>query len=503
MPGFQSLPGVSNGIVTSVSCPDSSDCAAVGLYTSGSSSLAFTVDEAGGTWGQAQALSVPAAAAVSTRPVVDCWAAGDCTTTGTFRTSSSAPNEFFAATESGGAWGNGQPIPGIPAAANAFDPALSCAPAGECTIAGWYSPASAQVAYQEFTATISATGSTGTAQPLAAPYGQYKSRVALSCPQAGYCALAIDAPAGYLLNEASAATVTLKASTSTLTYGGEQSETLTATVTSPAGGTPAGTVTVTEGTARACVITLQDGSGSCTPAATALPGGFGKLTATYSGDASYVRATSAATVAVTVARAPAAVSFTFSPATVTYTSHSLTFTFAISVTSAAGTPPGSAGGVIGPYNLPAGTCPAPLTAGKATCTVSLPLTGGRYPVVANYGGSADFLPATSSTRYLTVARAKTSTSITLSRATITYGHENAEKLTVSASHLSGSYSTGKVTIKAGSTVLCTINLSKGAGSCILSASKLKAGTYHLAASYGGDASYAPSASAAKPLKVAA
>jgi hypothetical protein len=357
------------------------------------------------------------------------------------------------------------------------------------------------VAYQEFTATTSASGSLGTAQPLPAPWGQGKSTVSLSCPQAGYCALATGSPTGYLVNEATAATVTLKASSSALTYGSEQSETLTATATSPAGGTPTGTVTVTNGIAKPCVITLHGGTGSCTLSATALPGGFYKLTATYSGDASYVSATS--TTTVTVAGAPVKVGFAFSPSTVTYTSHTLTFTFTISVTSAAGTPTGSADGIIGPYNAVPGICPANLTAGKATCTVSYPLAGGRYPVVVTYGGSTNFLAGTSGTQYLTVARAKTTTSLSLSKATITYGHENAEKLTVSVSHLSGSYSTGKVTIKAGSTVLCIISLSKSTGSCILSTKKLKAGTYHLSASYGGNVSYATSTSAAKTLKVAA
>jgi hypothetical protein len=133
----------------------------------------------------------------------------------------------------------------------------------------------------------------------------------------------------------------------------------------------------------------------------------------------------------------------------------------------------------------------------------VPLTAGRYPVVVNYGGDTDFQGATSATQYLTVARAKTTTGLSLSTAIITYGHENAERLTVSASHLSGSYATGKVTIRAGTTVICTISLSKGAGTCILSTTRLKAGTYHLTATYSGDVNYAPSTSVVRVLKVVA
>jgi hypothetical protein len=47
--------------VTSVSCPDASDCAVVGTYFPelNAVGLAFTLDEAGGVWGQAKALSIP------------------------------------------------------------------------------------------------------------------------------------------------------------------------------------------------------------------------------------------------------------------------------------------------------------------------------------------------------------------------------------------------------------------------------------------------------------
>jgi hypothetical protein len=502
VPGFQSLPGASNGSVLSMSCPDNGDCAAVGIYATATSSLPYTIDEAGGTWGTAHPLSLPSGATLASAPKVACWSAGNCTATGEFHTTGYLP---FAAIESGGTWGTARLIPGLPAGTTGSSvTALSCAPAGECTILGWYSAPAA--AFQEFTATVSASGSVGTAQPLPAAYSRQRSTIALSCPQSGYCALVTGPSGNLLVSEATAATVTLKASAPAITYGSEQSETLTATVSSPAGGTPTGTVTVTDGTATACVITLQTGTGTCTldptvlPSSVANPGDFDTLTATYSGDASYLSATS--TTGVTVAQGRASVSFTFSPAAVTYTSKGLTFTFTISVTAAGGPPEGVADGII--YSSTGGgTCQAALAGGKATCSTTVPLKGGRYGVVVSYGGSPDFRGATSAPQYLTVARAKTSTGLTLSKATITYGHENAERLTVSASHLSGSYSTGKVTIKAGTTVLCTISLSKSGGSCVLSTTRLKAGTYRLTATYSGDVNYAPSTSVVRVLKVVA
>ena len=60
--------------------------------------------------------------------------------------------------------------------------------------------------------------------------------------------------------------------------------------------------------------------------------------------------------------------------------------------------------------------------------------------------------------------ARTSTRLTLAKTTITYGHENAEKFTVSVSGTTGNVlATGKVTVKVGRTTLCTITLSRGSG----------------------------------------
>lgn len=64
------------------------------------------------------------------------------------------------------------------------------------------------------------------------------------------------------------------------------------------------------------------------------------------------------------------------------------------------------------------------------------------------------------------------TGLTLAKTAITYGHETAEKLTVSVSHAGSVYATGKVEVKSGSTVVCTITLNKGTGSCTLTARRL-------------------------------
>ena len=64
--------------------------------------------------------------------------------------------------------------------------------------------------------------------------------------------------------------------------------------------------------------------------------------------------------------------------------------------------------------------------------------------------------------------------------------------------------TGTVTIKTGSTVLCTITLtsaSRGRGSCSPSASVLPAGHYVVIAYYGGDSMYSPAQSRPRQLQI--
>jgi hypothetical protein len=413
VPGFSALasPGNQvNGGLDSISCPEATVCTAVGTYgvQGGGSALdVFTVDEADGNWGQAQELSTPGPLNqdyVTPQPFLSCASAGNCAITSTFTKYPSGDPEVFATSESGdGNWGNDQPISGIPAGDISAASTVSCAPGGDCTVVGSYAspyeggrPSETHL----FTATGTPGGSFGSARPLLSFNSPGFLSTVADCPQAGYCTLAVNPWAGVpeLVTEATAATVTLKATRPAVTFGAEQAETLTATVASPAGGTPTGTVTVTHGTTPVCTIKLANRTGRCTLTADRLPGGTDKLTATYSGDASYLRASSTATV--------------------------------------------------------------------------------------------------------TVDKARTSTRLTLAKTTITYGHENAEKLTVSVSHVGSVYATGKVTIKAGRVTICTITLSRGGGSCTLSAKRLNPGTYRLAASYPGNSNYLSSNSSLETLRVA-
>jgi Bacterial Ig-like domain (group 3) len=117
--------------------------------------------------------------------------------------------------------------------------------------------------------------------------------------------------------------------------------------------------------------------------------------------------------------------------------------------------------------------------------------GGWYSV--NNGD--DVLPFVADESAVTGAR------LGLSATTIKFGHEQGEKISVTVSSRTGGTPAGKVTVAVGSAKICGITLAGAKGSCKLTARALKPGRYQLAAHYGGDASYAGSASAATTLTV--
>ncbi len=151
-------------------------------------------------------------------------------------------------------------------------------------------------------------------------------------------------------------------------------------------------------------------------------------------------------------------------------------------------------------------CTFTLSSGSGSCVLGgTAVKGVTVKLTASYLGGASgpvaFSPSTSGTVSLAVAKAGTSTALTLSAGTAKYGHEQSEKLAVTVSPQYSGTPTGKVTIKAGSMVWCTVTLNGGKGGCTLSASQLRPGTYHLVAYYLGDGNFGTSASPARTLTV--
>lgn len=508
VPGFTALNAGSSGIVgqvSSVSCPEAGDCAAAGTYVitgSAPSAGAFTADEANGNWGQAKELNSPQVGITYNSAIaIGCWAAGNCVVAGTGRTSQEPYEaEAYAATEiSAGAWGQAERPPGIaPSGYSDFD-GLSCVPGGDCTVAVLPTAYPSLPPNQAFAVVIGANGSIGTAQPVGPVVNSGVQVAGISCPQDGYCALAgtlVGVP--QVVTEATAAAVDVTASASQVSFGSEPAQTITASVSSPAGGTPTGTVAVTGPAGAACTITLAGGTGSCTLPASQNPVGSFTVTGTYSGDAAYVGAIG--TAGVTVVKGSTTTGLALAKTAVSYgseTTEKLTATI-----SHPGTVPAT-----GQVEVKSGSsvvCAIPLANGVGSCTLAasrlVPLT---YHLIAVYGGDGNYLSSTSSAETLTVAKAGTKTALTLAKTAITYGQETTEKLTASVSHTGSAAVTGTVQVKSGSSVVCAITLNHGVGSCTLTAKRLIPRTYHLVAVYPGNGDYLASTSPAKTLTVAA
>jgi len=147
-------------------------------------------------------------------------------------------------------------------------------------------------------------------------------------------------------------------------------------------------------------------------------------------------------------------------------------------------------------------CTMTVVNGKGTCKVPAASFGvGTSRIVGTYSGPG-YRPATSAPQEVTVVERTTTTTLTLSPATVTFGHEQAGHLTVQvAGQHGGGTPTGAVVVESGRVTVCVIRLSGGAGTCALAASKLSVGAHALTAIYGGDNSFQGSDSAARTLTV--
>jgi hypothetical protein len=495
--------------VTSISCPDAGDCVVVGDFFPqfNSVGLLFTLDEAGGTWGQARALSTPPpAAAQAPYGFVSCRSAGNCVIAATVQNAQGQSEVVTASESSSGAWGAATDIPGIAAGDEGDVTGLTCVPAGDCTAVGTSYPGGNNPG-EIYSATERDGAAMGAAQQVGSLGYVGRLNLQVACPQNGHCTAAYDwasyggSSTPQLVTEATSASVMLAASASKVTYGAEQSAHLIATVSAPAGGTPTGAVTVTgPGGGTLCTITLTGGTGSCPLTATQLPAGADALTAAYTGDPTHLPA--GGTDTVSVAQAATVTRLAFTPGSIAFSGAGTTLTVTGTMSSTAGTPSGLAT-VLVDGRAVSGCANVPFTA-KVSCKgTTAVLAVGKHLVALAYSGRGDFAASTSASLPLTVSKRGTTATLALTKTSVTYGHESAEKFTASVSRAGSVYPTGKVAVRIGGTTICTITLSKGAGSCALANTRLRAGTYTFAALYSGDGNYNQSESAKKILKVAA
>jgi Fibronectin type III domain len=125
---------------TSISCPSMGYCSAAGFYSDAAyREQPATVDEAGGTWGTAQA--VPGIAALNTGTFggevdsISCSSAGNCSAAGSYEDHAGHQQDFVAG-EVARTWGSAEELPGTAALNVARWTSISCSSAGNCSAAG-------------------------------------------------------------------------------------------------------------------------------------------------------------------------------------------------------------------------------------------------------------------------------------------------------------------------------------------------------------------------------
>ena len=243
---------------------------------------------------------------------------------------------------------------------------------------------------------------------------------------------------GELTVDQATTTTGLVVAPSSVTYGNESTVQFTATVSSQSSGTPTGVVAVVaDDSTPVCDITLSNGTGSCTGAddavgASATPHA---VTAEYQGDANFTGSTSDPS-ALTVAQASTTTSMTLSTSQLTFGDET---TLQVTATVS----PQFNGSPSGTIDVTAGATPLcsivlPATSCSPTDDDLLSTAGSPYTVGASYEGDANFIGSPSTTAQLTVVAGNTSTSLTVSPSSVSYGDEQTVTFTATVTSTSGS-----------------------------------------------------------------
>jgi hypothetical protein len=152
---------------------------------------------------------------------------------------------------------------------------------------------------------------------------------------------------------------------------------------------------------------------------------------------------------------------------------------------------------------PAVICTITLAGGKGACAIGASrFAAGRVKLTADYQGGSGFARSVSPAKTFTVARAASKTTLELSAANVTYGDEQSEQFSVRVSPAFTGTPQGRVTVKAGSVLVCVVPLKSGEAICSLSANELSGGTDHVTAAYTGSPDFVSSSSAGATLTVA-
>ena len=196
VPGTAALNQGGFAVLGSVSCPATGNCSASGSYTDASGNgQVFVVTQVNGTWGTAK--EVPGTAALNqggnaTINSVSCAAAGNCSAGG-FYTDASGRPQTFVVSQVNGTWGTAKEVPGT-AALNqggyAVIYSVSCAGAGNCSAGGSYMDSSGHFR-PLVVSQVNGTWGTAKEVPGTAALNQGGGETrSVSCAAAGNCSAA-------------------------------------------------------------------------------------------------------------------------------------------------------------------------------------------------------------------------------------------------------------------------------------------------------------------------
>jgi hypothetical protein len=272
-----------------------------------------------------------------------------------------------------------------------------------------------------------------------------------------------------------------------------QGVTYTATVTGP-DVAPSGMVTFAAGGTTLCNgVTLVTGTATC--ATTFSAPGTATITASYAGDDNYVPSSASVDQTTNAAATTTALTASDNPAGLGGT---VTLTASVAVVApGAGSPSGTVTFTDGATPLCSDVA---VVAGAATCATSF-ASAGDHQLAATYSGDASYVTSTSAALDETVAAGASATVLTSDSTTPVVGQSINFTATVSPVAPATGTPSGTVTVRDGSTVLCTVTLSGGAATC--AASLAHVGLHSIVADYDGDTNFTTSTSSALSLDTSA
>ncbi len=264
---------------------------------------------------------------------------------------------------------------------------------------------------------------------------------------------------------------------------------------SPPGGTPTGTVVVSDGGSQACTVTLSGGVGSCD--ITEAAAGSYSFTATYSGDSTYASSSTSSPTSVSVSEASTTTTITSTTPTPVVGQPIEVGVSVASNAPGAGTPTGT----IQVSDGAGQTCIAELSDGSGGCEISESSAGG-YDFSATYESDGNYASSLSGTTSVTVGEATTSTTITsVTPPSPVVGQAITVDVSVVSVAPGGGTPTGAVTVSDGGSGSCPVTLDSGGnGSCQITEGVAE--NYSLSAGYLGDGNYGTSTATAEPVTVA-